>query len=167
MLRARVNIKRTWTVDVTSRRNQTDLSTPTFANRNYHIKTISTEPRLMYTRSTSWRMAISMKADQKTNANLEHAAIHALILDGKYNLVSNTSIQAKIIFSKIDFTGVTNSTTGYIMLDGLKPGNNGTWVVDVTKRLTKYVELNLMYEGRQSGGLSIVHLGRAQVRALL
>ncbi len=167
LLRARVNVKRTWTFDLTSRRNQTDLSTPTFANRNYHIKTISTEPRLMFTRSTSWRLAISMKADQKTNANLEHAAIHALVLDGKYNLVSNTAIQAKIIFSKIEFTGVTNSTTGYIMLDGLKPGNNGTWVVDVTKRLTKYVELNLMYEGRQSGGMSVVHLGRAQVRALL
>jgi hypothetical protein len=54
-----------------------------------------------------------------------------------------------------------------MMLDGLRPGNNNVWAIDVTKRLTKFVELSFQYEGRKSVGINNIHLGRAQIRALL
>ena len=167
MLRARINMKRTWTVDITSRSNQTDLTTPAFANRNYQIKSISTEPRLMYTKATSWRLAASWRLDDKSNAGIEKANIHTIIIDGKYNVVSNTAINLKLNFSTIQFNGNANSTVGYIMLDGLRPGKNALWVIDLTKRLSRFIELNIMYEGRKSEAISVVHLGRAQIRALL
>ena len=167
LFRARVNLKRTWTLDITSRNNQTKLTTPAFANRNYLIKSISTEPRLMYTKSTSWRLAAGFKFDDKSNSVNETAKILSLIIDGKYNLVSNAAINVKFNFSRIQFNGNANSSVGYIMLDGLKPGNNGLWVLDLTKRLSRFIELNIVYEGRKSEGISVVHLGRAQLRALL
>ena len=93
--------------------------------------------------------------------------MHSIIIDGKYNLVSNAAINLKFNFSKIQFNGNANSSVGYIMLDGLKPGNNGLWILDLTKRLSRFIELNIVYEGRKSEGISVVHLGRAQIRALL
>ena len=52
------------------------------------------------------------------------------------------------------------------MLDGLLPGKNFLLTVDLTKRLTTFLEINFQYEGRKSGTSGMVHTGRAQVRAL-
>ena len=52
------------------------------------------------------------------------------------------------------------------MLDGLLPGKNYIWTIDLTQRLSSFLELNMQYEGRKSGSSGMVHVGRAQVRAL-
>jgi hypothetical protein len=52
------------------------------------------------------------------------------------------------------------------MLDGLVPGKNYLWTIDLTKRLTNFLELGIQYEGRKAGSSGIVNIGRAQVRAL-
>jgi hypothetical protein len=165
--RARVNFKRTWTFDLTSRKNKSSLITPAFSNRNYTISANSIEPRITYTRMTSWRVATSLKIENKTNQNKELASVFSIITEAKYNLVSNAAINLKCNFSNIQYNGTVNSTVAYIMLDGLRTGNNGIWMLDLTKRLSKFIELNIVYEGRKSVGINTIHLGRAQIRALL
>lgn len=165
--RARVNFKRTWTFDLTSRKIKSSLITPAFSNRNYTISANSIEPRITYTRMTSWRVATSLKIENKTNQNKELASVFSIITEAKYNLVSNAAINLKCNFSNIQYNGTVNSTVAYIMLDGLRTGNNGIWMLDLTKRLSKFIELNIVYEGRKSVGINTIHLGRAQIRALL
>jgi hypothetical protein len=54
------------------------------------------------------------------------------------------------------------------MLEGLQPGKNYIWSLDLTRRIGEYIELSMQYEGRQMGiSKGIIHLGRAQFRALL
>jgi hypothetical protein len=65
------------------------------------------------------------------------------------------------------FTGAANTTVGFMMLEGLKPGQNAVWAIDFTHRLMKNVEMNLQYEGRKSSNSNVVNIGRAGVRALL
>jgi len=62
---------------------------------------------------------------------------------------------------------VPSSTVGYVMLEGLQPGKNFLWTIDLTKRLGSFMEISIQYEGRKSGLSGMVNLGRAQVRALL
>lgn len=167
MIRGRINFNRTWTFDFTSRKNLSNLITPAFSNRNYAIVGQSFEPRVSYTRMTTWRIANSLKFEKKSNQNDEQASVISIITEAKYNLVSNAAINMKINLSNIQYNGNVQSTIAYVMLDGLRTGNNGVWVLDLTKRISKFIELNIMYEGRKSVGINTIHLGRAQIRALL
>ncbi|MBM3445106.1 MAG: hypothetical protein FJX88_01050 [Bacteroidetes bacterium] len=116
---------------------------------------------------TTWRIANSLKFEKKSNQNDGQASVFSIITEAKYNLVSNAAINMKINLSNIQYNGNVQSTIAYVMLDGLRTGNNGVWVLDLTKRISKFIELNIMYEGRKSVGINTIHLGRAQIRALL
>ena len=51
------------------------------------------------------------------------------------------------------------------MLEGLQAGQNLTWKLIIQKNLTKYLDLNLNYQGRKSETNSAVHTGNIQLRA--
>ncbi len=166
-LRVRSNWIKMFTLDLIAKTNQNVLKTPGFQNRNYSVRSNVLEPRLTFTYGTKLRLQAGYKNDNKQNGNTESAKIKTVSVDGKYNLVSNTSVASKLSLSNISFNGVPSSTLGYVMLEGLQPGKNFIWTMDVTKRLGAFMEISIQYEGRQSGTSGMVHLGRAQVRALL
>jgi hypothetical protein len=54
-----------------------------------------------------------------------------------------------------------------VILDGLLPGKNYLWSLDITKKLGGNLELGIQYEGRKPGEGPTVHTGRASLRAIL
>ncbi|RXM55942.1 hypothetical protein, partial [Chryseobacterium sp. CH1] len=56
------------------------------------------------------------------------------------------------------------SIVGNQMLDGLKPGKNQVWSVFIQQAINSFIQLNLNYEGRNSGDRTI-HIGSMQVKA--
>jgi hypothetical protein len=165
-MKARVTIGKLYTLDIIARLLTNRLETPQFNNRNFNIKGQSMEPRFTYTKGTDFRGQLSYKWDDRENVGGEKSVNNSIILDVKYNVVSNTSLTTRFTYSQIKYNAVANSTISYIMLDGLLPGKNYLLTVDLTKRLTSFLEANLQYEGRKSGTSGMVHTGRAQVRAL-
>ncbi|MBS1935574.1 MAG: hypothetical protein JST96_16350, partial [Bacteroidetes bacterium] len=89
----------------------------------------------------------------------------------KYNILQSTSLLLKFTYSNITFDAVSsnaiNSPVGYVVLNGLLPGKNYLWNLDLTKKLGGNLELNIQYEGRKPGEGRTVHTGRASLRALL
>jgi hypothetical protein len=166
-LRIRSNWFKMITVDLIGKKTLNQLETPGFQNRNYRVISEAIEPRITYTYSTKLRLQAGYTLNEKRNNGIEKAIIKAVQLDGRYNIVSNTSIASRFSLNKINFNGLPSSTVGYIMLDGLLPGNNLIWSTDLTKRLGAFLEISIQYEGRKSQSSGMVHLGRAQVRALL
>ena len=165
-MKARVNMGKLYTWDIITRLLTNRLETPQFNNRNFNIKGISMEPRFTYTKGTDFRGQLSYKWDDRKNVGGENSVNNSIILDVKYNIVSSTSLTSRFTYSQIKYNAVANSTLSYIMLDGLLPGKNFQLTVDLTKRLTTFLEINFQYEGRKSGTSGMVHTGRAQVRAL-
>jgi hypothetical protein len=165
-------VSRSITFNVLARRGSNSLFTPSFANRNYDLTTRSVEPQLVFINRTVFRLQSSYKLDRKQNASIyggERAVSNSLNLDTKYNILQKGSVNARVTYNHIDFDAKAvsaNSTVGYIMLDGLQPGENYLWSVDYTRRLFNNIELNMQYEGRKPGDAKTVHLGRAGVRAL-
>ena len=166
-IKVRSNWFKTITVDLIGKTTRNILETPQFSNRNYSVKSSSFEPRITYTHATSFRFIAGYKIDDKNNEGPEKSMIKSMLIESKYNLVSNTSISAKFNLSNITFNGNANTSLGYIMLEGLLPGKNFIWTLDLTKRLSSFLEMNVQYEGRKAGNSGLVNIGRASIRAIL
>ncbi|MCR9083777.1 MAG: hypothetical protein NXH89_15220, partial [Cyclobacteriaceae bacterium] len=78
-----------------------------------------------------------------------------------------TTLTANLKWIEIDYNGVVNSPVGYEMLQALTPGTNITWSLNWLQKIGEGLQMNLVYEGRNSQGLDrVVHVGRMQVSAL-
>jgi len=163
----RFNTSKLITWDVQYKYFLNRLLTPQFNNRNFTIEGQAVEPRLNFTQGTDFRVQLSYKWDGRKNLEATEKSIsNALIAEVKYNVVSNTSIASKFTVNSIKYNALPNATVSYIMLDGLLPGKNYIWTVDVTKKLNRNIELSVQYEGRKAGVSGFVHTGRAQARAI-
>ena len=167
--RFRWNLSRSLAFDINSKKGFNGLYTPSFANRNYELNIYTIEPKLVFIQGTKFRLSTGYKFDTKKNLPFfggEKSTSNSINIESKYNVLQNSSITGKFTFSNIDYKFPTNTTVSYIMLDGLLPGSNYLWTIDLTKRLLNNLELNFVYEGRKPGSARTVHIGRAAVRAL-
>ena len=163
-------MNKSYTTSVTGKFIKNQLSTPKFANRNYLINQVSLEPQVSYIYKSDIRVSLVYNLDRKQNTTglKEKAVNNALTTEVRYNVLSNSTINAKFTFNNISFSEATaNTTVGYIILDGLLPGKNFLWNFELTKRLAGNIELNLQYEGRKPGNTRVINTGRASLRALL
>ena len=169
LAKVRWGLSTAFTLDVTSRKGLNGLYTPNFSNRNYELDIYSTEPRLSFVQGTVFRLQTSYKWEEKKNKEIyggERSVSNVLNVETKYNVLQNSSINAKFTYDNISYHSATNTTVSYIILDGLLPGSNYLWSVDFTKRLFGNVEMNFQYEGRKPGDGRTIHIGRAAIRAL-
>jgi len=168
--RGRANLTGNLMLEIIQKVGTNNLSTPSFDNKNYELKTLATQPVLTYTNSTKYRLQAAYQYGVKNNAVLyggEKSTSNSMIFEGKYNAVNNTSLLGRVTYTDISFNGAANTTVSYIMLDGLLPGKNYLWTLDLTKRLGNNLELSFNYEGRKPGDSRTIHIGRASLRALL
>ena len=147
-----------------------DLLTPAFESRNFSLHSMSANPTLTYTNRTKWRLMGGYEYEKIKNQlqyGGESATTSTLQVEGKYNAVQQTSVTARFLYSNIDFKGDPASTVSYNMLEGLLPGKNYRFVVELNKRLMGSLELSFQYEGRKSGDAKMIQIGRASIRAIL
>jgi hypothetical protein len=176
-IRGRLNFTKNLSLDIILKEGKNTLATSNvkFDNRNYELAQRSAEPRLSYTRGGNFRIITGYRFAVKNNQvnEMETYEAHSLNSEVKYNILQSSSILGKFTFSNIAFSsrkspGVnSNSTVSYIMLEGLMPGKNYLWNIDLTKRLTRSLEMTIQYEGRKPGTAKTVHVGRASLRAIL
>jgi hypothetical protein len=169
----RWGISNAFLLDLNTRKSMNALYTPNFGNRNYEIDMVSTEPRISFVKGTVFRLQLSYKLETKKNLPAyggEKSVSNSLNLETKYNVLQNSSVNARFTFNHISYnkpgSTIKNPTVEYIILDGLLPGQNYLWSIDFTKRLFNNVEMNFQYEGRKPGESRTVHVGRAAIRAL-
>ncbi|HUN04698.1 MAG TPA: hypothetical protein PLS00_17760, partial [Niabella sp.] len=159
-LKLRWNVSRTLLTDISFKKGKKFLLSThsNFDNRNYTIYSSSLAPGITYTSGTVFRLAAYYEYAEKENriGSEEKVSSNSITTEIKYNVLQNTSVQSGFTFNNIQFeskTGVPNfnSTSSYIILDGLSPGKNFLWNLDLTKRLSDFLELNIRYEGRKPG----------------
>jgi hypothetical protein len=167
--RIRMNMGTSFSFDLNAKSGLNALYTPEFNNRNYELEIYSAEPRISYVKGTVFRIQTSYKFEKKNNLpeyGGEESLSNSINVESKYNILSNSSLITRFTYNNIDYDHPANTTVSYIMLNGLLPGKNFLWSVELTKRILNNLELNFQYEGRRPGDSRTVHVGRAAIRAL-
>ncbi|PRY86207.1 hypothetical protein [Mongoliibacter ruber] len=140
-------------------------------NRNYNIEQTGLGPELAWQPSSIFRTTFTYNYTDKFNvANTEieeRAILHQTGLDFRYAKAIKTTINANFKYIHIGYNGVANSPAGYEMLQALTVGGNVTWTLNWLQKIGEGLQMNMVYEGRNSEGLGrLVHIGRMQVTAL-
>jgi len=128
-------------------------------------------PELAWQPSPFFRITGNYAFTKKENTqNLEFnefANIHQVGMDMRYAKAIKTTLTGNLKLIQIAYNGQVNSPVGYEMLQALTAGTNVTWTLNWLQKIGTGLQLNLVYEGRNSQGLDrIVHVGRMQVSAL-
>ncbi len=87
-----------------------------------------------------------------------------LVLQAK-NL-GNGIVETELKYTNNVFSGKEKTATAYKMMNGLKSGNNFNWNVTLRVKISKYLELNVLYSGRKSANHTAIHTGSVSVRAV-
>ena len=144
-----------------------DYYSPVFTEKNYGIDFREITPKITYNASNIFRTTLSFTYNESANGEGFEALIsREASIDMKYSVVSKNTIQLKFSFVNNDFNGDADSPIGFAMLEGLQNGNNMIWSLNIDRKISQILQLNLGYEGRKTGDNDITHIGRVQMRAV-
>lgn len=167
-------IKDSWLFNVLASLDKTksdnkslDGSASTIVNRNYNINGERFNPKLSYLFSDNNRLDVfyQYKTKDNTIGNLESLSQQNFGLSFALAGKKNNAINGEVNYFLNQFNGDANTPVAYIMLEGLQPGKNFTWSIIAQKKLTKYLDLNLNYFGRNSETSRTIHTGNIQLKA--
>lgn len=166
-LRTRINIKRTADLFLTTTTGRNRYDVEAFAERNLDVAFFRINPELSIRPSQTSRLIFKyIHTDKRqTILTLDKATIRDITLEYSIRKASGYSLDQSFSFVNINFTGAANSPIEYDLLEGLKNGKNFLWNILYTRRLSGNLDLTLNYEGRKTGVLSPVHVGRMQIKA--
>jgi hypothetical protein len=121
-------------------------------------------------KNTLFRTSLQYKYKESHNriGNQESAKSHDITIDAKYSKSAkkNTSVKMSFSWVNLAYSGQNNTPVQFAMTDGLLNGQNFLWTLNIDRSISKNIQLNIGYEGRKIGSAQVVHVGRAQVRAV-
>ena len=176
-LHSRVNFGRSWSTELDLSRGQRENDSELFDTRDYQIQYWKMAPQLSWLPSRVVRLiaAFAWQDSRNTLLSAETAKQNNWSIELSWNPPGKpnsngfrplTALRAKASFVDVNYTGLANSAVAYAMLDGLQNGRNFLWSINLDRQLSRSVQLSLNYEGRKTGENRVVHVGRAQVRAV-
>jgi hypothetical protein len=168
---ARFNIETKWNLLFYASTGGRYSSSDFLDNRNYSVQQHTLGPEINLQPTPTFRTTLQYRITNKGNiANMEFnekAQLHEGIFSLRLAKAIKTTLNVQLKYTFIEYNGKVNSPTGYEMLQALTPGNNTTWSLNLLQKIGEGLQLNMVYEGRNSEGLDqLVHTGRMQVSAL-
>ena len=148
--------------------SQANLS-EAFFTRNYNLKLQKAEPELTWQIGSDFRLGFIYKYKNGVNTlkslSAERLENNDFSLETTWNQSQNSQLRAKFSYVQVAYTGERNTPIEFALLEGLQNGRNFLWNMSVDRVLSKNIFLNISYEGRKTGELRTIHVGRASVRA--
>jgi hypothetical protein len=156
-----------WLLGLKGTNKQNESKFETFVNRNFEIASNNLETKLayLYNKSTKLEAFYIVKEENNAIGNLESLTSNNIGINFQYSKNKKLSLNTTFNIITNDFEGNQNSPVAFQMLEGLQDGRNFTWNLLMQKKLTKYLFLNLNYNGRKSETSKVIHVGSLQLRA--
>jgi hypothetical protein len=146
---------------------QQELNSQAFETRDYSLPFSEGQLQVNYQSGAAFRLGLKYGLKSSRNElGIERLFSHEAGLDGRYNLVGKSSLSLETSLVLVDFTGQQSTPVAFAMLEGLQNGTNYLWTLGYDRKLSRFLQLGLNYEGRKTGTAPIAHIGRAQLRAI-
>ncbi len=140
-------------------------------SRNFKIISSSCKPQLIWKPTNSLRLIGSFELESKRNelleTSVEESKIQTYQTELTWNKVSKGSLRSSFAWVRIDFTGDPTTYLAYLLLNALQPGFNQTWQISWNQKISKGMQLSLLYNGRKSEKTTPIHSGNVQLTAFL
>lgn len=140
-----------------------------FSERSYSIDYYEIKPEVNFIYKNKFRVSLLYSfSDQQNTLSEENekSRENEFTLEGRYNVVSKSTINVRFSYASVNYTGQANSAMEFAFLQGLQDGDNYIWSATFDRNIGKNVQLGLGYEGRKTGDADMIHTGRAQLRAI-
>tara|TARA_R110002124_G_scaffold120895_7_gene279112 strand:+ start:12206 stop:15622 length:3417 start_codon:yes stop_codon:yes gene_type:complete len=156
-----------WILNFNNSLGSNKSTSENFSGRNYNLDSYEINPKLSYLLNTQTRFDFFYQFLNKDNTlgAMESLDQQKLGISFAYTNAEKISINGEFNYIDNKFTGSAFSPVAYQMLEGLQPGTNFTWRLLFQKRITKYLDANLSYFGRNSENSKTIHTGSIQLRA--
>lgn len=159
--------QKSWLFDIVAKTLENTTESKTFAEKNYAIEGYLWIPKISYLFSKNVSLDLFYEYLNKENqiGSLDTLTQNRFGTAFSYIGTSKFNINSEISLYKNDFIGNEYSSAGYQMLEGLQKGQNITWRTLFQVNLTKFLDLNLVYQGRKSETSDAIHTGSVELRA--
>lgn len=146
------------------------LNTSDFLDsRNFRINSHSYEPQIIWQPTNFLRLIGSFEREVKQNnfteTSSEATTSQRLKTEITWNQAGKGSLRGSFSIVNIQFTGDPSTYLAYLLLDALQPGTNQTWQINWQQKLSKGMQLSLLYNGRKSDLVKPIHTGSVTVTA--
>ena len=143
------------------------LNSDALQNQNYAVEAWEFGPEMSFQPNPNHRLSGSGILGKRQNRlGEERSELWKLGLEYRYNHQTTRTLNANIRLTGIRFTGNEIGAAAYEMLEGLRPGQNLTWGINLQQKLAQGLQLLFTYEGRKSEGIQVIHLGKMQASLL-
>ena len=160
-------VKEQWVYNLQATTGTNGSASENFATRNFTLSQQEVAPKVSYLVSPQTRFDFTYTLAQKENelGDRERLSQNRLILGFLHTNSDKFSVNGELSYINNNFEGSTFSPVAFQILEGLQPGTNFTWQLLFQKKITKYLDLNLSYTGRDTETARTIHTGTVQLRA--
>jgi hypothetical protein len=143
-----------------------------FKEQQYNIEALETRNEISYLYKSMIRVGLNYAyLNRKNTLSIfggQKAEQHQIALDFRFNKSSWTTVNSRFTFTQVRYAdnGKLNNQAEFVILEGLRNGQNYVWNVSLEQKLNSLLQLVIGYDGRKTGTDRVVHSGRAEIRAL-
>jgi len=151
-----------------SNQNRNNISD--FLNsRNFDLFENLVSPEIVWQPTQKVRFGLQYRFENKNNQFTSESTEYSTINEWKTKFTWSSSksgmVNSEISFLDIGFEGDVSTYLGYILLEGLQPGNNLRVNLNWQQSLRNGLQLTFQYFGRKSSKREMIHSGTVQLTA--
>ncbi|MEO9484906.1 MAG: hypothetical protein ABJG47_15710 [Ekhidna sp.] len=166
---AKVDLSAAYTFRITTSIGNLINESDFLDSRNFEIASNSYRPQIIWQPSNVVRLIGSyerkVKRNEFTESSFESTTSKIYQAELTWNQAGIGSLRGSFSVVQIDFAGDATSYLGYLLLDALQPGTNQTWQINWQQKISKGMQISLLYNGRKSEEAAAIHTGNVQVTA--
>ncbi len=157
-----------WLADLKVIFNHNTSTYETYISRNLDLKTQSVDAKLSYlfnTNKSSIDVFFNLKNKNNNSLINEQLKSNTYGIGIKHQGKKDFSLNASFQYILNTYNANQNSPIAYQLMEGLQNGKNYKWNVYFQKKITNYLNINLVYDARKSDVVKTIHTGTIQLKA--